>query len=647
MAGESLARLGDDSLQYLCSKYSSLISRLREEVQFRQKAESQARLLDRRLREEFSAREAERRQWEDERHFLREEILGLRAIRKDTEDMRNVEAVELRRSEATSAQLSERCDRLHEVCVEEQKKSMQIMDQATAGSEVLIRQGEELTRLRNEHSKLLTQNHEANSELAVVREQLARSRRQVVELEAKVNSATTSCDDAETHTRQLQEELRQALRAVSLARSREAAASHCAGRGEKELRSRDARLDAVRREGRAYAKRATSAERRLAVAESYEAMSERVVDENNELQRRLLVEARACEGARLEVARTEASELRATASAGEALSELHAKDALALASQQRVVQLEGEMTHLHARLETLEGERLASGSSVEGLRGELRAVCDEREESRRERDKLLAELGDSRRRIDRGAPQLAECRRRLSGAEDSLARARAEVSEERRARERCHVEAIRSGEKLRMTKSQCNQLRERVRALEEAELRYPSRHRKGHDSLLPFDAWVADSVDDAVPNSGVDDLGLAISKPRWPPPSAMEQPAALTTPVPRAAARLPPSPVLHQRGAGQGTTGSKGDIEAVRDFVAQEEQRLTSLGIGADTVKRCNSSPSIGGVGAFWDGVSKTATPTADCRSEGCTGGSNAADSEIARLLASQPRVLRLPETLQ
>merc|ERR1740138_843023 len=81
---------GNDGLQYLCSKYSSLITRLREEVLARQEAEAEARLLERRLRDELGAWDTERASWEQERRAWREEILTLRAaLQRDADDLRS------------------------------------------------------------------------------------------------------------------------------------------------------------------------------------------------------------------------------------------------------------------------------------------------------------------------------------------------------------------------------------------------------------------------------------------------------------------------------------------------------------------------------------------------------------------------------
>ena len=49
--------------------------------------------------------------------------------------------------------------------------------------------------------------------------------------------------------------------------------------------------------------------------------------------------------------------------------------------------------------------------------------------------------------------------------------------QERQARERCHLEALKSTEKLRLARAQGAVLKERLRRFEEAQLRYPSRCR--------------------------------------------------------------------------------------------------------------------------------------------------------------------------
>jgi len=121
----------------------------------------------------------------------------------------------------------------------------------------------------------------------------------------------------------------------------------------------------------------------------------------------------------------------------------------------------------------------------------------------------------------------------------------AEAAEERRARERCHVETIRAGEKLRLARSQGNQLRERVRALEEVELRYPSRHRREGTG-----AGQADTAAQALA------------------PHLPVSPSSSPRPRMTSCSDLQGPQRLDSRGGG---------ALDVRDFVAHEEERLAAL----------------------------------------------------------------------
>mmetsp|Transcript_108261 Transcript_108261/g.170692 ORF Transcript_108261/g.170692 Transcript_108261/m.170692 type:complete len:660 (-) Transcript_108261:104-2083(-) len=623
---------GQEGLQYLCSKYSSLITRLREEVLARQQAEGEARLYERRLREEASLREVERRQSEEERRRLQDEILALQALRRSSEEQRQSEAVELRRSAATSKQLSMRCDQLHEACADEAQRALQVLDNAAAGSEALARQGEELTKLRREHADGVLQNKGISEELSTCREHLLRWRRTAGELESKLELVTHARDEAESRSRHLQEELRQALRVASAAKAREAATASCAGRGQRELRSREARLSAVRKEGQRNAQRASTAERRLRAAEHYEAAAERLGLENHELRLRLEAEMRARETAHVEMARIEAGEARAAAGQSEFQSELRTKETLVASSRQRIAELEGELSHARARLELLDGERLSTNSTIEGLRSELKTSREEREETLREKDKAAMELKEVRRRVDRGTPQLAEYKRKLQCAEEALSKANSEVAEEKRSRERCHSEAIRSGEKLRMARSQCNQLRERVRAFEEAELRYPSRQ-------LSVEADFCCKRLEPAP--AVAAWGAA-------PFEAMALPLTPSPP-------LSPSPPHYSRSSScarrPGGEGTEGDVDAVREFVAQEEQRLQSwprrglmdrgaLGESMFEEPRPAIAAQTEAPRSLNDVAQATSSPCANVRHR-------QADSGLAALLAAEPRVLKLPEPVR
>jgi len=670
--------LGQEGLQYLCSKYSSLITRLREEVLARQTAEAEARLCERRLREETSLRDAERHQWEEDRRVLHEEVLALRTWQRQTEDSRNVEALQLNRSAATSRQLSVRCDQLHEACAEEAQKALLVQDRAVAGGEVLIRQGEELTKLRREHAEALAKSRETSDELSTCREHLVRWRRSAGELEAKLEGAVGGRDEAETRARHLQEEMRQALRSASAARTREAATASTAGRGQRELRSREARLFALRKEGQRFAQRASSAERRLRTAESYEVAAERLNQENRDLRLRLEADAGLLESARFDMARAEAGEARASASTGELQSELRAKEALAAAARQRVAELEGELSHDRVRLGQLEGDRATSGEAMEGLRNELKVLRDEREDTRRERDEASAKLADTRRRVDRGTPQLAECRRRLQNAEEGLAKASAEAADERKARERCHAEAIRSGEKLRAARAQSCQLRERVRSLEELELRFPSRLRAEESSrVLGLEGYLPESsVFIAAPAVSPGKLAT-----RGPGAKLFEAALPLTPSPPRSprcfSSHASAPCIRHDSptaGAVVRVGSSEGEVEAVWDFVARQEQRLPSWG-SLDVLDRAatgqagmfeeprpallthseasglrwatpvQSGASPAAAAIDWRAIA-AAAPIVGTTQES-SGVAGTVDGELAALLAAQPRVLKLPEPMR
>lgn len=624
---------GQDGLHYLCSKYSTLITRLREEVLLRQKAEVEMRALEKKLQDQASVHnqeksrweaemratesklhdeagvhDQEKKQWEEERWTMQEELTLLRSHQQEAHDARRSDFVHLQRSATTSVEPTARCDQLPEACDEEAHRAMSASEQAVFGNEVLIRQGEELSRLRREHAELTAQHKEVYEELIACREHLARWRRTASEMEGKVDCAARGREEAETRARQLQEEMRQALRAASVARSREASATSLAGRGERELRSRDERLAAVRREGQRFAQRASSAERRLAKVQGYEAAAERVARESRELRSKLDTEIRACELARLDMAKAEASEARASAATGEATSELRAQEAIATTSRQRAAELESELARVRSWAEQLEGERTSSSTALEGLRAELRVARDECEDVRRGKERLALELGDSRRRIDRGQPQLVECRRKLCSAEDALARVQSEAQDERLARERCHTEAIRAGEKLRIARAQCTQLRDRVRALEEVELRYRSR-------------GVRSVVDDFKSSGG------------------------------ECVCHLEPD-LGHRMESTRGVVAQDSDdVRAVREFVAQEDQRLAELSPLSNDFGPCGPHGNDDPMCLIEEPrvpAAPVQAPPPLIRHGGWEHASMSnGDPELAALLAAEPRVMRLASELQ
>lgn len=545
------ASQSNEGVQFLCAKYSTLITRLKEELLARQRAETDVKRLEQRLKEESLARESERAVWELERRTLQDEILGLR---HNAVALQLTEGAELHRTTATSEQLSARCEHLHQACSEQAHRALQLWGRANEGSNIQLRQGDELKRLHCEHSDLLAENREANRELVALRDHAARWRRKATELEGRMGALSGGRDDAEGRIRGLQEELRKALRAASAARHQEATTAQCVGRGARALRSRDARLAAVRLEGQRHAHRATSAERRLVIVENCEVTSEKAALESKELRTRLETEARLCESAHLQAARAEAAEVRAAASTGEARSAVRATEAIYAASHQRTLELQGELVGSRVRLDQLDEERRSHCVAIEELRQELNGAHSESEATRRSRDKLFQELTEARRRIDRGVPQVADYRRRLINTEDVLARAQAEVTEERRARERCHLEAVRTAEKLRLVRSQGDQLRERIRSLEASELRYLSRFREVPSTFLPEDSW-------EVPEPVIESR------------ESRDLPDTMASDVQLSADEV-----------------ASDEVEALRNFVALEDERLALLESEGDLVRASGNS---------------------------------------------------------
>lgn len=664
MEGEVIP--GADGLQYLCTKYSVLITRLREEVLVRQRAQDDAQHLEGKLRDEASAWHVQRAGWECERRALRDELASLQAHKLQTQELTAV----------ASRQLAQRCERLQEACVEEAHKSMHVLDQAAVGSETLLRQGEALARLRQEHCELQAQHSNTQEELVACREYLTRWRHRAAELEGKADAVAHAREEAEGRARLLQEEMRQALRSASTARAREASASMSAGKGERELRAREARLTAVRCEGQRHARRASSAERRLAKTEGCEAAYERLSWQVTELRARLESESRACEGAQLEAARAEAATTRAVAAATEARSELKAGEAGVAVANHQVADYEEQRTLARGRLEQLERERVANASAFESLRSELLACRSDREESRCVRDRLSSELTEAKRRCERSNPQFADMRRRLGSAEESLSRAQAEVAEERQARERCHLEAIRAGDKLRAARAQGQQLRERIRSLEEVELRYPSRQRQAlclQEAEHAFEAEPsgASTASGAGPWQDIVWGREAAAAPRA--PAALSQ---HTTPHPtdREPEQRAPRGRDRQHSAERcaerlGEQAHEAALpQAVFDFVAQEDQRLLALGGSASPgeASHCRGgggtafagTPRAGAppltVAGSWEEQPRARAPAKaslgfapeeHCRREpGCASvarGTSVVDPELAALLAAEPRVLQ------
>mmetsp|Transcript_38649 Transcript_38649/g.70337 ORF Transcript_38649/g.70337 Transcript_38649/m.70337 type:complete len:795 (+) Transcript_38649:99-2483(+) len=656
MAFDARPREGEEGLQLLCTKYSSLISRLREEVLARQKAESDLRLLQRRLRDEVSLRESEERKWKEHKRNVQQreheplQVSHPREVWQSPEHKPTASAglpngtpmrsqhqevianhhMQRGRAAAEWAAPS-RASPTHatggtpppqgpagEACpvgqnlVREPVVGMGVPSSIAvhAGEQPLrsqaaplllepsrsttpvarqhdspspspwVRQGEELSRLRQEHTDLGARHQEVCDELAARRDHLTKMRKTNTELEHKLDAAQRDLEEAHTRVRRLEEDTRLAMRSASVARAREASANSVAGRSERELKSREARLDSVRKEGRRLAQRAVSAERQLAKVEGYEATAQALSQANHELSMRLQAELYARDAARAEATRAEAAEAQAKESLAEVRMELQAKDAwarerheLATHLESKFAMLQGEMTR---RDEVREDERSQSMTIQEKLRIELQTIREECEDLRQERDKIAGDSTQKARRLDKGSIHLAECKKRLAASEEALAHAHAELSEERKGREKCHLEAMRATERLRHARSQCSHLRERIRAFEAAELRYPSR-------------YIAKQLDDTGPPLGTEllsDEDLDVTFEPLLSPKVAD--TCSTGARPTSHGRCPglhfgtsgaPSDCIMAPKLGSPQGASSGilpgdDVKAIWNFVEQEEERL-------------------------------------------------------------------------
>eukprot|EP00927_Polykrikos_kofoidii_P067198 TRINITY_DN62709_c0_g1_i1.p1 TRINITY_DN62709_c0_g1~~TRINITY_DN62709_c0_g1_i1.p1 ORF type:complete len:632 (+),score=115.30 TRINITY_DN62709_c0_g1_i1:87-1982(+) len=611
-----------DGLQYLCSKYSSLISRLKDEVLARQKAEAEVRQVERRRREESSAHDAERSLWEEDRRALRNDLSAMTKLQHETAEHRLVEASDMQYVAKSNANLSAHCERLHENCSVEGWRTKQAMERSSATSEVLLRQGDELVRLRREHAELAMQHRDVRDELLACRENAKVLQRTIADLEGQLCASERGREEADARTRQTQDELRQALRQAAAAREREREASDAVSRNDREVRSREERLAAVRSDGQRHARRAVSIERRLQACEVREMQAESLAADASALRLRLENEVRACEAARVEAARAEAGEVRAVASCCAARSEALEHESRQAAAVQRTAEMEGEMAVMRSELCHLSEGRDTSLGSIEGLRQELQQARLENDECWRVRERLTAELAQARRRAERGNPELVECKRRLGGAEEALSRAQSVASEERRARERSHADAIRAGEMLRVSRSQCTRLRGQARGTEE-------------QPLVPYAAPGSPARYSSRPRGRSGSVGAVVARPQKPTQAFSATPAT-SLGGPRRG--LAAAPALSR-------AEEAGETAALLEFVMQEDKRLETVDCCASGSSWVESRPAPtpvplptgGGGSGAGDGPWSIAAVT--------TAATTRIGDEFSELLEAQPRVFRVPQS--
>ncbi|CAE8610803.1 unnamed protein product [Polarella glacialis] len=236
LVGRASAEEGNEGMQFLCAKYSSLMTQLRQEMDKRQKAEAEVRLLEKRLHEESSLWEQERGHWAAQHRQQREELA---AVSGDV---------------CAGGVRGYSCDRYSGALAVASTSSGNELWASSMNAEGADKAAgwqhghERLLSLFQEHSELQGKYQDVQEQLAASREQMARLRRRTTELESQAQQSLQTRVEAEAQSRHAHDEMRQALRSASVARSRERAASQTAGRGERELRSREERLRAVRHE---------------------------------------------------------------------------------------------------------------------------------------------------------------------------------------------------------------------------------------------------------------------------------------------------------------------------------------------------------------------------------------------------------------
>lgn len=552
MAQVEMSSAGQEGLQYLCSKYSSLITRLREEVLARQQAEAEARLLESRLREESEAWQQEKSGMIRELQQLREEIAGLQS---------QLLAKRLQKADSSSAGR------------EATTAPGDAADSTWKHYQVQAQQHHQLMSLLAEHSQLQAEQQDTQAELTACQEHLTRWRRKASELESQAAMAESGRDEAERRARCVQEEMRQALRSAASAKGRQKEAERVARQEELQMRDLDERLKALRHDSRVNARRAGSAERRLASAEAAEVAAGHLESDVADLRRRLRCAEDQANELRASNLRVEQAEARSAQRAGEVKGELRAAEALNQTNSVHLKDLEVQLMTTREALAEAEADRATKSSWSKRLGHELADARAKQQEAWQVQEQQAHELREARRRLDQlvgggtsmPGGQLAQCKRRLLDLEQACSRKEAEVAEERRARERCHTEAVRASEKLRAARAQGAQLKERLRTLEEAELRYPSRFppqraKPQTSSRRPSRSFSVPAPEGRLRDGrpGRPDSHTSHATHAW-------MQATLQTPEP-----LEPCQ----------TSSTSDDVQVMKDFVKNEEARLRALSHG-------------------------------------------------------------------
>mmetsp|Transcript_45018 Transcript_45018/g.104224 ORF Transcript_45018/g.104224 Transcript_45018/m.104224 type:complete len:552 (-) Transcript_45018:178-1833(-) len=518
----------EDRMNFLSTKYSYLMSRLKEEILTRESAQQQTQVVEQQLEEERRARRADAANWEEERKQLHEQL----------------------------SLLKER------PTVKEQSPTKH----------------NELSRLRRDFQELQEKYREAFDELVATRAHVQTWRRRASEKEQEAEEALRLRDHAEEAAKHEKEAMRGALKAASTAKAKEQVAASYASKGERELQSREARLQAVRRQSQREARRASHLEQRLSVAEEAEAWAARLTRENLDL----IKDLKAAQEVSITAQRgqEEASEARreALSYAGDLQSEVRALEKLRHASVQQAGHLEATLAEREMQLSELQAVRCAGGKQLEGLQSELRVARSECQQLRQQRLEADADKADYAKQLRERPGKLQEAHQRLRSVEEVLEKTQGELRGERRAKASASAEAHRSQERLRACQGTCARLRDRVRGLEEMQLRFPARSQSEASKVSSAQrchSFQGRFVEDEfgpprqcpTPEAIEPARRSTATPPRQRPSSAAPTIKARTSP--RTPASVAASPRQHR----SPIVALPDDVKALRDYISKEDHR--------------------------------------------------------------------------
>lgn len=461
----------DDGLQFLTEKYSELITRVKSEAFVKNRCEALVTGLRLRVKQEEDSWASAQARWDAERANLQQSVALLRQRCRCSEEADEAGSAELIELRSCAEQAERECQQLDESSAHEGAKAQRLKSHVITEDEQHEQLQRRLVSLRSECEAALSWNARASEELSVCRAQGDKLRNSVMKAERLLNDRTTERERVDSHVRDLKDELRQALRTTARAKSRIQDDQHHCERVEEEVRSKAARLGALRNERQRLEGKAETINRQCEALQSIRDHIQPLERENNHLRGLLDAEVKGKILASQSVKNSQAAQKQEEAKLSIVKDELFKAEERDNKLEEEIQSVNQERDMRRSELREIEVDRATGNSLLSELRTQLSVAKENEQRAEAKHNILREECRHDEQQLSNVTSRLREARRRVRGIEASVATVRQEAAQERRAADQCHRAAAQGRERLRNSALKNDRLQRRAHDLAESTQR--------------------------------------------------------------------------------------------------------------------------------------------------------------------------------